>query len=122
MDFNPVIRVQGRALSLSELSAIQQLIGGHPQWSRHRIAKELCQQWNWRTPLGQLKTFAARSLLLKLEQRHSLRLPRLRVENRRRPWGLGSDPVQWCPPPLPVQAPLRQLAPWVGSFVPTARC
>jgi hypothetical protein len=110
MDINQVIRVQGRTLSLSELSAIQELIDEHPQWSRHRITKELCHQWNWRTPLGQLKTFAARSLLLKLEQRHQLGLPRLQVEMRRQPWGLVSDPVL-CPPPLPVQEPLRQLAP-----------
>ena len=42
-----------------------------------------------RTPAGQLKTFAARSLLLKLAQRHQLRLPPLRLECRRLPWGLG---------------------------------
>jgi hypothetical protein len=111
MDFQPVIGVQGRALPLSELSALQQLIDEHPQWSRHRLAQELCQQWNWRTPLGQLKTFAARSLLLKLAQRHQLRLPRLQVEKRRRPWGLVTGPGLPCPPPEPVKEPLAQLAP-----------
>ncbi|SRR6266404_836172 len=111
MNLNQVIRVQGRALFLSEVSGIQQLIDQHPQWSRHRVAKELCQRWSWRTPLGQLKTFAARSLLLKLEQRHQLRLPRLQVEQRRRPWGLRTDPVSVLPPGATVQESLRQLRP-----------
>ena len=76
-------------MSGAELAGIQVLIDEHPEWSRHRVAKELCQQWKWRTPVGQLKTFAARSLLLKLAERHQLRLPPLRVECRRVPWGLG---------------------------------
>ncbi len=89
MTSHPLIRVQGRTLSGAELLALQALIDGHPDWSRHRVAKELCQQWAWRTPVGQLKTFAARSLLLKLAQGHQLRLPPLRPECRRVPWGLG---------------------------------
>ena len=38
---------------------------------------------------GRLKTFAARSLLLKLAQRQELRLPPVREAMRRSPWGLG---------------------------------
>ena len=75
MTSRSLIRVQGRTLSGAELAGIQVLIDEHPEWSRHRVAKELCQQWKWRTPVGQLKTFAARSLLLKLAERHQLRLP-----------------------------------------------
>lgn len=89
MTSNNLIRVQGRTLSGAELVALQVWIDEHPDWSRHRVAKELCQQWEWRTPVGQLKTFAARSLLLKLTQRHQLRLPLIRPEYRRVPWGLG---------------------------------
>lgn len=89
MTSKSLIGVQGRTLSGAELAGIQVLIDEHPEWSRHRVAKELCQQWKWRTPVGQLKTFAARSLLLKLAQRHQLRLPPIRVECRRVPWGLG---------------------------------
>jgi hypothetical protein len=69
---NDCIRAQGRSLSLSELVELQVLIDEHPHWSRHGVAKELCQRWDWRTPAGQLKTFAARSLLLKLAQRYEL--------------------------------------------------
>jgi len=119
MHLNQVIRVQGRALAISEVSQIQQLIDQHPQWSRHRVAKELCQRWDWQTPLGQLKTFAARSLLLKLEQRQGLRLPRLQIlYQRRRPWGLPAAPGLVLPPVAAVQATLEQLSPLRWQLCP----
>ena len=36
-------------------------IDGHPQWSRKRLARELCQRWEWVDGRGRLKDFAARS-------------------------------------------------------------
>jgi hypothetical protein len=92
-----VIRAQGRVLSLGEFAKLQALIDRQSEWSRHRIARELCQQWNWRTTEGRLKTFAARELLLKLEQRHHLRLPVVRAQHRRSPWGIPADS-----PPIPA--------------------
>jgi hypothetical protein len=100
---NDCLRVQGRCLSASELIELQVLIDEHPQWSRHQVAKELCQRWDWRTPGGELKTFRARSLLLKLAQRHDLRLPALREAYRRSPWGLG-PPQRSLPAPPPASA------------------
>jgi len=46
---------------------LQACIREHPDWSRHRITQHLCEQWDWRTHAGQLKTFAARSFIDKLE-------------------------------------------------------
>ena len=110
---NDYIGVQGRSLSASELVELQVLIDEHPHWSRHGVAKELCQRWDWRTPAGQLKTFAARSLLLKLAQRYELRLPPLREAYRRSPWGLGRPERRLAAPPLPtlLEASLGNLQP-----------
>lgn len=82
------IRAQGRVLTFAEFLAVQKLIDEHPDWSRNRIGAELCQSWKWRTWDGRLKTFAARSLLLTLEQRYELRLPPIREHCRRQPWGI----------------------------------
>lgn len=108
------IRVQGRQVTMAELRELQQRIEAHPEWSRHGVAKDLCERWQWQTPLGRWKTFAARSLLLKLEAKHGLRLPAVRFEQRRTPWGIkrGEEtaapaesiaevlerlrPLQWC--------------------------
>lgn len=51
------------------------MVAGHPERTRYWLSRQLCQLWDWRTPGGQLKDMAARTLLLKLEQRGLLRLP-----------------------------------------------
>lgn len=77
--------VQGRRLGQEELSWLSCWIADHPQWSRKRLARELCEHWGWRDQRGRLKDFAARSLLLKLEAEGHLRLPPLQVQKRRAP-------------------------------------
>jgi hypothetical protein len=77
------------------------------------VAKELCRRWDWRTPAGRLKTFAARSLLLKLAPRYELRLPPVRAAMRRTAWGLGGPELRRASVPLPklVEGPLSSLQP-----------
>jgi hypothetical protein len=75
--------VQGRSLRPEEIGWLAQWIEAHPQWSRKRLARELCECWCWRDHQGRLKDFAARSLLLKLEARGHVRLPVLQVQKRR---------------------------------------
>jgi hypothetical protein len=79
------IAVQGRRLGREELSWLAHWIEEHPDWSRKRLARELCDRWGWRDGRGRLKDFAARSLLLKLEAQGHLRLPALQVHKRRAP-------------------------------------
>lgn len=67
--------VQGRRIGLSELEQIRQWMGAHPDWSRYRLSRHLASHWDWRNPAGQLKDMAARTLLLKLEQRGWIVLP-----------------------------------------------
>ena len=77
--------VQGLHLGWEELSWLAQWIEDHRQWSRKRLARELCERWCWRDQRGRHKDFAARSLLLKLEAQGHLRLPPLQVQKRRAP-------------------------------------
>jgi hypothetical protein len=77
---------QGRKVSHEDLAWLRDALATHPDWSRKRIARELCQRWQWRTPQGRLKDFAARSLLLKLQARELLSLPPLREQYRTRWW------------------------------------
>jgi len=77
--------VQGRRLGQEELSWLVHWIDEHPDWSRKRLARELCERWGWRDGRGRLKDFAARSFLLKLEAQGQLGLPALQVQKRRAP-------------------------------------
>ncbi len=110
------IRCQGRTLSGTELRDLQALIDGHPQWSRHRVCVELCQQWEWRTAQGQLKTFAAREMLLKLEQRVGLHLPEVQRQMQRRPWGICRQVPEVQIQAEPVQMPLVEIQPLVWQL------
>ena len=55
--------VQGRRLGGEELGWLARWVEGHPDWSRKRLARELCERWGWRDQLGRLKDFAAQGLL-----------------------------------------------------------
>jgi hypothetical protein len=74
---------QGRCLTGEQLSWLREWIADHPQWSRKRLSRELCQKWDWRNGRGQIKDFAARSLLDKLEARGWVVLPPLQTHNSR---------------------------------------
>ena len=77
--------VQGRRLGREEIRWLADWIEEHPQWSRKRLARELCERWGWRDQRGRIKDFAARSFFLKLEAQGHLRLPALQVQKRRAP-------------------------------------
>ena len=75
--------VQGRSVDEEQVRWLQKWIADHPEWSRKRLARELCQLWNWRDRLGRVKDFAARSFLLKLQAQGRIGLPALQESKRR---------------------------------------
>ena len=78
-----VIICQGREVSDADIDWLRVCIREHPDWSRHRITKHICEDWGWRTHTGQLKTFSARSFIDKLEAKGLLELPPVRLGMRR---------------------------------------
>jgi len=80
-----IITCQGRTIGQSELCWLRDVVREHPDWSRHKITKHICGHWRWRTHTGQLKTFAARSFIDKLEQRGLINLPPIRAAYQRAP-------------------------------------
>jgi hypothetical protein len=93
---------QGRWLGEADVLGLKQWIDERPGWSRKRLAKGLCEQWQWRDTRGRLKDFAARSLLLKLAGEGRIELPPLQ-ENKRRPARGVSSLAQW-EAPSPIEA------------------
>jgi len=107
------IRVQGRTLTGDDLRELRALIAQYPDWHRTALSLHLCQLWDWRNAAGQIKDMAARTLLLKLEERGLIDLPPPRRRTRR--------PCAQAPPvvqeaflslsPEPIQDPLGWLQP-----------
>ena len=104
-----VLTVQGRVLDAARLGEVRQLLAEHPEWSRWRLSRQLAWQWEWRNGAGLLKDMAARSLLLKLEQRGLIQLPprRRRCPNR---MGLAPRGAEESSAP-PIGQRLEQLRP-----------
>ena len=73
--------LQGRPFGPQQLAQIQALIASEGDWSRYRLSRELARRWDWRTPQGQLKDMAARTLLLKLQQAGWIELPAKRMKS-----------------------------------------
>ena len=100
---NETFVLQGRRLGPSELRQVTEMIAEHPEWNRRRLSCELAQKWEWRNGAGQLKDMAARTLLLKLEERGFIRLPARRraspnrLRDRQVPAldpGVSQEPIQ----------------------------
>lgn len=104
-----VFTVQGRVLDSAGLAQVRRLLKDYPEWSRWRLSRQLAFEWEWRNGAGLLKDMAARSLLLKLEQRGLIQLPprRRRCPNRMRLPPAGSQGL----PEQPITESLEQLQP-----------
>ena len=110
-----VIYLQGRHIGASELTTIRSLLA-EPGVNRTRVSVALCERWDWRTETGQLKDFAARTLLRKLEARGLITLPPARKgrQVQRHP---APDTVTWDRSPIIGQ--LADLAPVSVHLVTT---
>jgi hypothetical protein len=103
------LTIQGRPISPQGLEELRQWTGANPHWSRWRLSRELATRWDWRNAAGQLKDMAARTLLVKLEQRGLIELPTRRQvpTNRMR---CGSQPAI-IEPAEPIVCALADLQP-----------
>jgi hypothetical protein len=103
--------IQGRSIGALELAEVRQLLADHPNWNRRQLSVQLATQWNWRNGTGQLKDMAARTFMLKLQQRALITLPprRRAPPNRMRQKRMpGSElPISQ----QPIQQPLAALLP-----------
>src|SRR6266853_52929 len=73
---------QGREVKREEVELLRRWIEQNAQASRRWLAFELCRKWDWCDARGRWKDFAARSFLLKLEERKLLTLPVVRAQYR----------------------------------------
>ena len=104
------ILLQGRLFRPEPLAQMQALLEQKPDWSRHRLSREVARLWDWRTPQGQLKDMAARTLLLNLQAQGWIGLPPRR---RKSPTRSGRAPVSAQPPleQTPIACALREVLP-----------
>jgi hypothetical protein len=87
-------RYRARELTTSDIAFIQETIFRHYELGRSYISRVLCQAWGWTQPNGKFKEYAARDLLLRLEEKGFIELPpRLRVKNNSKRKSFAQVPI-----------------------------
>jgi len=104
----PIV-VQGREVDEEKVRWLSSWITGHLHWSRRRLAGELCRLWDWRDGTGRAKDFAARSFLLKMEERGLIVLPPLKQAYRKPRAGIALP--ESIPQEETLQADFSQVSP-----------
>ena len=90
-DSGILLRYRNREITQDDLEFLSELCGAG--WSsRGELFLAVCDAWGWRQANGSPALYACSDLLLRLEERGLLELPRAKHEARRRHW-LSSLPI-----------------------------
>jgi len=82
---------RGRSITSEEIAFIRQFIADHPELSRWKLSRQLCEVWQWKQANGALRDMVCRGLLLMLHRAGEIELPpvkrvvRNRIAERARP-------------------------------------
>jgi len=98
--------IQGRKTTENDIQLIKKLLRDNPDWNRTCLSRELCIQWDWRNPKGQLKDMACRSFLLKLEEHGYITLPAPKARR-----GVPGKPMDVPHCTFPIHGELKNIAP-----------
>ena len=101
-------RYRSRDITGEEILFIRKLIQDHPELSRWKLSRQLCEAWQWKQANGALRDMVCRGLLLMLHRAGEIELPpvkrtvRNRIAERPKP-----EPV--IPDNRPVRGPLANI-------------
>lgn len=70
-----MIRYCGRDFSNQEVQQIRKLIKQNPQFTRHRLSKEVCRMLQWLKPDRKLKDMSCRVAMLRMHEDGLIELP-----------------------------------------------
>jgi hypothetical protein len=109
MDAQAVYR--GRTLSAEQIWFIRDLIARHPQASRWRLSKLLCEAWDWRHANGTLRDVYARGFMLALHRGGHVELPARKKAPREHPGRRRQPATDILVDRRPIGAALSELGP-----------
>ena len=104
-------RYRGQEITSEQVAFLREFIRAHPDSSRWKLSRQLCEALGWKQANGTLRDVVCRGLLLMLERAGQIELPPVRWRirgqcrrERRRPEALWIDTT-------PLAAPLSALGP-----------
>ena len=78
-------------LTNENINQIRKLIEDNPNWTRTALSKKICELWDWKSPIGQIKDISCRDMLRTLDMKGLINLPNARWTPRAP--GLGADKI-----------------------------
>ena len=103
------ISYRGRVISTEQIESIRDLIAHHPQASRWRLSKLLCEAWDWRHANGSLRDVYARGFMLYLHRGGHIELPARKRAPREHPGRRRKPTTDILLDRHPMRAALREL-------------
>lgn len=104
-----VARYRGRQISAEEVAFIRGFIAQHPDLSRWKLSRQLCEAWQWKQANGALRDMVCRGLLLMLERTGWIELPAVRRRPRRNYLAERLRPEPVMVDEQPIHGPLSEL-------------
>ena len=88
-------RYRGQTIGSEEVFFLREFIAAHPNSSRWKLSRQLCEQLGWKQANGVLRDVVCRGLLLMLERAGKIELPPVRrsIQGQRRNERLRPKPV-----------------------------
>jgi hypothetical protein len=66
---------RGRVVNDNDIAFINELIARNPGASRWALSRQLCREWHWVQPNGELRDMVCRGMMLELHREGHIRLP-----------------------------------------------
>ncbi len=104
-------RYRGQTISPEQVVFLKQFIAGHPDSSRWKLSRQLCEVLGWKQANGALRDVVCRGLLLLLERAGEIELPPVRWRIRGQRPSERSRPAALLIDTTPLALPLAELGP-----------
>src|SRR5450755_2306699 len=103
-------RYRSRDITSEEILFIRQLITDHPELSRWKLSRQLCEAWQWKQANGALRDMVCRGLLLMLHRAGEIELPPIRFQTLN-PFVRRATPAPMLIDMTPIAGALKELQP-----------
>src|SRR5580704_1755186 len=103
-------RYRSRDITSEEILFIRQLITDHPELSRWKLSRQLCEAWQWKQANGALRDMVCRGLLLMLHRAGEIELPPIRFKTPN-PFVRRATPTPMLIDTTPIASTLQELQP-----------
>jgi len=106
-------------ITREHIEQIRQLMIAHPDWHRSKLSKELCEMWDWKSEVGQIKDLSCRDLLRALEQKGEIKLPPSRDSGRKKGENAASNIQLRLHDTTPLEKTLKEVTPLIVEIADT---